>query len=228
MTTLFSVSANEQNEIDFIIYLDTEERQPIVDELIFKAESLGLTVNPIYMSWGDWYYATHYSDWWDLSYGGILVSWRNDDISFLSHCIMGMDYYLLRHDDVKLHDLAWDLWNMRLMLESDPDVDITDLSDDMIDKFHDAEERLWEKQYTFTFLQYIDGLAVRSEIAMPNCKAGRVFADENLRLTYSSIIDRNIFFDYYQTHYQFPVYVLYHLYQWSSFHDTTLPNCLPT
>ena len=227
--TPFFVSATEIDEIDFIIYLHSEERQPFIDELIIKAESLGLTVNPIYMEWGDWYYATHYSDWWDLSFGGILVALGIDDVSTLAYTIMGMDYYLLRHDDTKLHNLAWDLWNMRLLLENDPDVDIADLSADMIDKFHDSEERLWEKQYIFTFLQYLDGLAVRSEIAIPNCKAGHAFADENLRLTFSSIIDRTILKDFYHQMYpEITTYDLFHIHQWSSYHNVDLPNYMPT
>ena len=222
-----SVSAKEINEIDFIIYLRNEEIQPFIDELIYKAESLGLIVNPIYMEWEDWYYATHHTDWWDLSFGGVLLASATDDISTLSFTVMGLDYVLLRHDDDRLHDLAWDLWNMRMLLESGADVDIDDLTEDMIEKFYDAEERLWEKQYMFTFLQYLTGQAVYSEIAIPNCKAGHAFADENLRLTFSTIIDRSILWDYYLNFPTISTYELYHIHQWSSFHNADLPNCLP-
>ena len=221
------VLANETKEIDFIIYY-REGSDPFINELISKAESLGLTVNPIYLTWGQWYYETHFTDWWDLTYGGILEAYAIDDIATLGYTVMGTNYYILRHDDIKLDNLAWDLWNMRSELLTNPDVDIEDLSEDMLDKFHDAEERMWENQYMFTFIQWVSGQAVRSEVAIPNCQAGHAFADENLRLTFSSLIDRTLFLDYYQQFFpSLPVYIHYHMHQWSQYHDTSLPYTLP-
>ena len=221
----YFVSAFEVKEVDFIIYLHNDERQPLVDEFINKAEYLGLTVNPIYLSWADWYYETHNTDWWDLSWGGILLAQYADDISTLGFTVMGMDYYILRHDDIKLHNMAWDIWNMREELETIPETEIDDLSADMVDKFHDVEERIWEEQYLFTFIQYTD-FAVHSEVAVPNCKAGHVFSNSDLRITYSSLLDRSKFIDFYSS-ISLPAYELFHLHQWSIYHDITLPNSMP-
>ena len=133
------VLANETKEIDVIIYY-YEGKDALYDEVISKAESLGLTVNPIYLTFAQWYYETHNTDWWDLSYGAILKAYAIDDIATLGYTVMGTNYYLLRHDDTKLDKLAWDLWNMRTELLSNPDVNVEDLSEDMLDKFHDVEE----------------------------------------------------------------------------------------
>ncbi len=151
MTAIFSVTADETNEIDFIIYLRNDGSQAVVDELILKAESLGLTVNPIYLDWVAWMDAALYTSDWDLAYGGLSIGYPVDNIFNLAYDMAGLNFFKLRHDDAILNKFALDLWMMLNTAQNDPAVDIVDLMTDMIDKFHDAEERIWEKQYIFTF-----------------------------------------------------------------------------
>jgi len=68
LATISSAYACRLKEIDFIILVECPEKQVVVDEIILKLESLGLTVNAIYMNYDDWI-ANGNTDDYDLRYG---------------------------------------------------------------------------------------------------------------------------------------------------------------
>ena len=226
IATIISVTSDESEEIDFVIYLRDESTQVLVDELIFKAECLGLSVNPIYLSWEDWT-ARVSGDDWDISYGGIQIAYPIDDIFNLAMMMTGLEFMVLKHSDAKFSKAVWANYNRIFEAQVTPPEEMGDLITDMIDTFHDAEERLWEKQLIFPLAQWISPVFTHTDVLVPNCKAGHVFADEALRLTYSSIIDYSLFVDYWAARLPFAVWGTYHMYGWSSCHDSDLPNCLP-
>lgn len=227
IATLISVTSDDPEEIDFLIYLRDAESQVLVDELILKAENLGLSVNAIYLTWEEWQYRATYTDDWDMTYGGTLLTTNQDNIFNLAYWITGLEYYFIKHDDAKFSTAVWSLWGWLMEAQVTPPEEMGDLISDMIDKFHDAEERLWEKQLIFTFAQWLNPYYACNDVLVPNCKAGRVFANEELRLAYSSIIDHSLFVDYHSARLPFTVYDTYHLYEWSSFHNIELPNYSP-
>ena len=226
IATIVSVTSEETEEIDFVIYLRNDSSQVLVDELIFKAESLGLSVNAIYLSWDDWVLYTDLGDY-DLAYGGIQIAYPIDHIYNLVYMMTALEAFILQHDDAKFSNAVWTNYYRYLQRESIPPGEMADFISDMITTFHDAEERLWEKQLIFPLAQWISPYFAHTDFVTPNCKAGRVFADEDLRLTYSSIIDYSLFVDYWTNLLPFTAWGTHHIYGWASCHDSTLPNSLP-
>ncbi|MHA1355038.1 MAG: hypothetical protein ACTSR1_07700 [Candidatus Heimdallarchaeota archaeon] len=228
MVTIFSVTANETNEIDFIVYLTTPEVQVVVDEIIESAESVGLTVNAIYIDdWNYYLYLTIFTTDWDLAYGGFLGNNNPDTIFQLAYGNMGLHSYYLKHDDAKYAQYSLQLWQWLLQAQANPAVVDADYINDMVDKFQDAEERLWEKQLIITLAEFMGSSVTQNNVLMPNSLPGHVFADEDLRLAFSRAIDRTVAVDYHISQGHTSVNILYHLYSCSMFHDSTLLNCLP-
>ena len=113
--------------------------------------------------------------------------------------------------------------------------DQTDLFNDILDKFHDVEELLYESQifevnshfvvdYFVYKVEYIDCFWFNS---LP----GKILNNEDVRLTLSYLFDREqISYIYTQIPYPFPM-VSYtqtcHLFGWSQYHDTSLPEIPP-
>ena len=228
MLPIFSVTADESTEIDFLIYLTNPEVQVIVDEIIASAEDVGLTVNPIYIdNWNVYTYLVVMTTDWDLAYGGFLGNNEPDTIFQLAFGNMGLHYYYLKHTDTKYAQCSLQLWSWLLQAQADPTVVDADYINDMVDTFHDAEERLWEKQLLITLCDFDAGGSLKNNVLMPNSLPGHVFADEDLRLAFSRAIDRTVAVDYHIAQGQTSVNILYHLYSCSMFHDSTLLNCLP-
>ena len=230
LVSVFSVSADEINELDFYIFLGNPAVQMVVDEIIESAEAVGLSVNPIY--YDDWAYFTYlitYTTDWDLWYGGNLGNNIPDTIFQIAYGNMGLHYFYLKHTDAKYAEASVQLWMWLQQVMADPSIITEDFINDMVDKFHDAEERLWEKQLVITLAEFLNNYdELRNLILTPNCLPGHPLADEDLRLEFSHAIDRTVAVDYclglglpYSN-------VLYHLYGCSIYHNTDLPNCLPT
>ncbi|MHA1367365.1 MAG: hypothetical protein ACTSP5_13265 [Candidatus Heimdallarchaeota archaeon] len=211
---VFSVSAEEATEtVDFIIYLTNPDVQIIVDEIITSAEDIGLNVNPIYIL--DWNYFTYlllFTTDWDLAYGGFLNNNNPDTLFQIAYGNMGLNFYYLKHNDAKYAKFSLQLYQWLLLAQEGPSVVNDDYINDMVDKFHDAEERLWEKQLIITLCEFMGGGPLRNNVLMPNSLSGHVFADEDLRLTFSRAIDRTVAVDYHLAMGHTSVNVLYHLY----------------
>ncbi len=227
IATIVSVNADDTTEIDFVIYLRAGE-QYLVDAMINSVESFGFSVNAIYCTFEEWGVITS-AGAFDLAYGGISISYNIDDIFNLAYCLAGLDWLVLKHDDAKLHKFVNQLiFDYYLQAPYTAPEDMPALIADMIDKFHDVEERLWEKQLIIPLAQYSNPDLVFTPALFLNAMNGKVFADENLRFSLASLIDRSLFVDFFASLVPFLVYETYHMYGWSSYHNFDLPNCLPT
>ena len=233
LATIIATNADEPTEIDMIIWLERPEKQVVVDEIIFKVESLGLSVNPIYLSFEEWVvYGQGQNNDWDLLYGPPMALPRDAGIFDLAFISVILNYYALNHNDAKILNSVDKLWGMFWDAIEYPDVVDEDFINDMVDKFQDIEERLWEKQYFAVFVQYETPFsdewgpipAIKTDTMTFNCLPGFVFEDTDLRLQLMSNIDLTVFLDYHSTYNPYPVYEVHHLFQWSTFHDTSLPN----
>jgi hypothetical protein len=227
ITTIVSVTADDSTEIDFIVYLRSEQEQYLVDSLIASAESIGFSVNTIYLSWDEWV-ATDSAGAFDISYGGIQIAYNIDSIINLVYCVIGLEWMVLKHSDAILSMNINQLLNYYLSLQTTAEEDMLDLLNDMLDKFHDVEERLWEKQLIIPLAQWLNPMMACNPSLFINSQEGKVFADEDLRFSLASAINRSLFVDYWASILPFPVYETYHMYLWSSYHNFDLPNCLPT
>ena len=230
LVSVFSVKA-EPTSIDFLIYLSYPETQLVVDEIIDSAESVGLVVNPIYIdNWNYFNYLILFTNDWDLYYGGFMNTYMgaDDNIFNCAYGNMGYNYYYLRTGDAKYTKFSLQLYNWYLAAMADASIVDDDYINDMYDKFHDCEERLWEHQYLLTLATgYNIGGFLQELILTPNCLPGYAFADENLRLAFSNAIDRTVAVDYLLALGFTNVEIFYHTFGYSVCHDTTLPNCLP-
>ncbi|NHJ46589.1 MAG: hypothetical protein FK733_02260 [Asgard group archaeon] len=227
IATIVSVTSDDTTEIDFIIYLRSEHEQYLVDSLFASAESIGLTVNPMYLSWDDWLAADD-AGAYDISYGGIQIAYNIDTIINLVYCTIGLEWMVLKHSDAKLSKFVNQLFNYYISLQTTADEDLPDLLADMLNKFNDVEERLWEKQLIIPLAQWLNPYLACNSALFINSQEGNVFADEDLRFSLASAIDRSLFVDYWSAILPFPVYEVYHMYLWSSFHNFNLPNCVPS
>ena len=233
LSTIFSTTTGETDEIIMIIWLETPEKQVIIDEIISCVEELNLEVNAIYLSFEEWVEHTNYGDYWDLSYGGIMALPRDGDIFLYAFISVILNYYALQFYDAKVFKCVDKLWAMYWEAMANPDVVDEDFIADMVNAFQDIEERLWEKQYCSIFNRWLEPSSaewgpvptIKTEALTYNCMPGRVFSDHELRLALNEKINRDVFLDYHSTYNSYDTYLVYHLYQWLPFHDTSLPNC---
>jgi len=222
LTTISSATASRKKEVDFYIWLEFPEKQVIVDEIILKLESLGLQVNAVYLSFDDWF-AIGNTDDFDIMYGGLSYTFDIDNIFTIAWLLTMINMHMLRHNDVKLQKLIDKIGSMNDEAMLNPDIVTEEYLDEMIDTFQDIEKRLWKKKYLLPYVQWFDGIYF-TEVTNLNCLKGRVFANKHLRKALSSSIDRSVFLDYHATYNLNPTYAVYHLFQMSIYHDTSLPN----
>ncbi|MCG3227638.1 MAG: hypothetical protein H7645_12030 [Candidatus Heimdallarchaeota archaeon] len=219
--------------VDFVIWLMEPERQVLADEMIEKTESLGLVVNTIYVDTiDDWALYAHETLDYDLIYGPFMTLPKEMDIFFIAYIEYILSFVILS-DDNKIYknaDKLLDMWMQANWYNPDLFND-EDFINDMVDLFNDNEERYWEKQYESIFVQFETETSeewevpsMRTDALNYNCLPGRVFHNTDLRLQLNSIIDRTVFLDYYALYTSYSVYEVHHLYQFSPFHDATLPN----
>ena len=229
--TFNSTTSDETTSITFLVYSHYAEEQVVVDEIIESAESVGLTVNTVYIdNWNYFLYLIMMTDNWDLYYGGSMNTYEglNDNIFNCAYGNMGYNYYYLRHDDVKYNESSWKLWNWHLAAMADPSIVDDDYIGDMLDKFHDCEERLWEKQLLMPLAKFINFEGkLMLKLLTPNCLPGYAFNDESLRLAFSNALDRTVVVDYLLGFGFSYAEVIYHTFGHSVCHDTTLPNTIP-
>jgi hypothetical protein len=217
--------------VDFVIWLETPEKQFVIDEMITKTESLGLVVNPIYVTFNEWIFYAHGSHDYDLLYGPYMTIPKDMDIFFIAFIEYILTIAVLSYDN-KIYSNTGKLFDMYFEAMMNPDVVDEEFINDMVDKFHDNQERYWEKQYYSVFVQFETPYSdewgqvpsMRTDTINYNCEPGRVFADTDLRLQLNSIIDRTVFLNYYAQYTSYSVYEVHHLYQFSPFHDSSLPN----
>lgn len=216
------MNACNPKEVDFYIWLEFPEKQVIVDEIISSLESIGLSVNAIYLGWDDWFAVANTDDF-DIMYGGLGYTFGIDDIFTLGWLIPMINMHMFRHHDAKLQKLIDKLGSMNDEAMVNPDIVTEEYIEEMIDTFQNIEKRLWKKKYLLPYVQWFDGIYY-SEVTNLNCLKGRVFANQYLRTALSKNVDRSVFLDYHATYNAFPTYAIYHFFQMSIYHDTSLPN----
>jgi hypothetical protein len=197
----------------------------LTNELATKAENLGYTVNHIFYEDPYEMIVRMYSGDYDLAYGPALAMTYMDTIFQMANSIVAVEQQIIFHSDTVFSEIASDLLNYLYAVESTPEEDVPALLEDMLDKIHDAEERLWENQLIIPLGytgDYIPGM-MTSMNAYINSQEGRVFEDTELRIEYASIIDRTVFTNYWVL-LPFAVYETNHLYGWTSYHDFDLPE----
>ena len=137
LTTITSVTACKNKEINFYIWLETPEKQVVVDEIIYKLECLRLTVNTVYFDVLDEWIIAGSTDLPDVTYGGLSYTWFIDDIFNLAYILYLQKNHILvgTYEDKKFDKLT-DMY----IEGTDPDFVMTDkFMDEMIDTFQDVE-----------------------------------------------------------------------------------------
>lgn len=223
VSTVFMANAHVGKEVNFLVWVETPEKQVVVDEIIDTMESLGLIVNTVYMPTLDDWILEETVGIYDLTYGGLSYTFGIDDIFQIAWLLSMINPHMLRHHDIKLNNLIGELTAMLEAAQLDPTVATEEYMAEMIDIFQDVEKRLWKKLYILPFVQWFGGIYF-TEVLVPNAKLGHVFNSLGLRKALYHGVDRNVFLDYHATYNPFPVYEVYHLFQMSPYHDTSLPN----
>jgi hypothetical protein len=232
LATIISTNSwNIKEEIDFYVYLETPEKQAIIDEIVHKMECLGLIVNTvIFTDLYEWTIAGSI-DMPDATYGGLSYTWFIDDIFTLSMILSLQKAHMFygTYEDKKFDTLVDELWGMAQDAMVDPGIVTEEYLNTMIEIFQDIEKRLWNKKIILPFVQFIDffppwGMElVFTEVIITNSVKGRVFSNLGLRKALHRSIDRNVFLDYYAEYTPLTVWEVWHLYQMSIHHDANLP-----
>jgi hypothetical protein len=233
LATIVSTNSwNVKEEISFYIYLETPEKQVVVDEIISTMESLGLIVNPTYFyDVNEWSMAGAI-DLPDATYGGLSYTWFIDDIFNLAFILYLQKMHMLAgtNDDKKFATLVDELTEMYMAGTSPGFVMTDDFMTEMIETFQDVEKRLWNHKLILPFVQWEGffppfGMNIFfTEVIITNSVKGRVFSNLGLRKALHRGVDRNVFLDYHALYTPYPVWEVYHLFQMSIHHDTNLPN----
>jgi hypothetical protein len=218
--------------VDFVYWLMEPERQVLVDEMILKTESLGLVVNAIEVfTLDEWLVYAHGTHDYDLLYGPFMTLPKEMnivDIAFICYiltiAVLHEDKKIFTKTDILVDGWFESMWNPDLLNDEE-------FVAEMTDAFNVIEKRLWIKQYFSTFVQFETETSdewgvpsMRTDTLNYNCLKGRVFFDTDLRVQLNSIIDRNIFYDYYEQYTDYDYSPAFHLFQFSPYHDAKLTN----
>lgn len=222
-----NATANTVVEVDWVlskVYLGT----PIVTGFVARAAEHGIAINAIGVENYELDLRLASGDYDLLS--GFYFTFFSDTINELT--ITLYYYFLLKisnfqFNDAKLNNQIMKLVDYYYKIMSSSEEDLEDAYDDFLNKFHDIEERLFEHQYLFTEISFLYYYAYPMvKLMIPNCLG--VLADEELRLTLSSLIDREAIAAFTAIVQPEPVtsniQPTVHLYSWSQYHDTSLPN----
>ena len=216
--------------VDFVIWLEAPEKQVVVDELILKTESLGLVVNPIYVTFDEWLFYAHVTHDYDLLYGPYMTIPSDMDIFFVTYITWILSFVIL-HDDKKTYTCTDELVGMYMEAMANPAIVNEEYINEMVKIFNFLEKRYWTKQFFSIFVQFETPTSdewgvpsMRTETLNYNCLQGRTFHDTDLRIELNSIIDRTVFLDYHEIYNPYPVSEVYHFFGFSPYHDAKLPN----
>ncbi|NHK31331.1 MAG: hypothetical protein FK730_08270 [Asgard group archaeon] len=232
IATITSTMACDEKVIDFYIWVERPEKQVIVDEIIYKLECLGLTVNTVYFDVLDDWIAAGGVDRPDVSYGGLSYTWFIDDIYNLAFILFLQKNHMLagRIEDKKFDTLVDKLTDMYMEAADNGFIMPDEFVNEMVDIFQKTEKRLWTHKIFLPYVQW-EGYSpdfgfdiLFTEIINLNMIKGHVFSNLGLVKTFYKSIDRNVFLDYHAEYNPNDFYEVYHLYQMSIYHDTNLPN----
>ena len=231
-------------EVDFYVAF-LREQYPEVNALMIElwenyaieAAEYGIQVNLLYISDNEAWYR-FYTGNYDIIDFPRISSYYGDTFA---HIIGTLEFYLFsgyfRYSFKKVDKLVNDVIKIRALyneylLAAPEDQDV--LFNDILDKFHDIEELLYESQIFevnghcvvdlgFYKIQYTD-------FVWFNSLPGKILNNEDVRLTLSYLMDREqIAYIYSQIPYPYPFEYITtcHLFGWSQYHDTSLPEVPP-
>ena len=233
--TLIPMQADFQKGevVDFVVYLETPERQMLADEIIAAAEDCGLVVNAIYVDFNTWLEYAHGTWDYDLLFGPYMSVPKDMDIFFLTYFNYIL-YSVIPHDDKKWTTLLEELIGMYIEAMINPDIVDDEYINTMATILQKIEKRLWAKQFFSVFCHYEVPESfwgpiptMETEALNYNCLKGRVFHDTDLRLALNEAIDKQVFLDYYEAYTSFEVYEIYDIFYNQPFSNPKIPFSNP-
>jgi hypothetical protein len=222
-------------EITALLLVERPEKQVVVDEILDVLDTLGLIVTATYFyDYDEWVAHSHvHGHEYDLVYGGYSYTWDIDNIFQLAWFGFILNLHMFNNDDPNFDKIAQKLWDMFNDAMANPEIATEDYIKKMINIFHKWEKQLWLKKYIMPLVQWEGSLepyglpipvAKLTETIGLKCIKGSVFSNLALRWAFYSLIDRSIFLDYHAVYNPYVTYTVYHLFQLSTHHDTTLLN----
>jgi ABC-type transport system substrate-binding protein len=190
--------------------------QLLVDQLIDDAALCGIKIIPDYMPWIDGLMKLFAGDF-DMFYF-IGLSGSPDDT--MQNIYETLCFHFVWYD-------YWQYYNPDLVnkIELMYDKYLNGYMEDAIEIFHEIEWIIYQEQpfVTISYNLQITGNLYTRHLFM-NCNASGPLADPAIRVALSYLIDRDLYGQLYGEAIGQDVTAISHLFEWSQYHDTSLPD----
>jgi ABC-type transport system substrate-binding protein len=192
------------------------DMQIVVDEFVRDAALCGIKINPVYMTWGEAILRLVYGDFEIFHFAGLQGPWE--------------DTFTYIYETLCFHFVWYDYWYYTSpefieMIELMYTLYLGGLIDEAIEVFHEIELILYEDQpfAPICYRLYEDG-RMYTRYLFINCEETGPLADVTIRVALSILIDRTSYADLYGTALGTDIFEISHLFEWSQYHDTSLPS----
>ena len=218
LLTPFAISAEQPPlppEIDLAVYADryTEDTALIIDQIVEDASLCGIKLNVQIIDYEDYAYIITSGDFEMLMFVNVAV---NIPVS-LDTIIFLLEFYF---GDSNL----WGYYNPEIKAKIN-EMELLYLDgfyEEAIDVFHEIELLIYEAQYYPAIGYHFSETSVHIHLILIN-NQNNLF-DIAVRNALSFLIDREYYIPLMQTIYSYTIFQTSHLFGWSQYHDTSLPD----
>ena len=218
LSTPFAISAEQPPlppEISLAVYGDfyTEDTALIVDQIVNDASLCGIKLNVQIIDYDEFVYIITSGDFEMLMF----VSVVTDNPDSLDTMISLLEFYV---GDSNL----WGYYNPEIKTKIN-EMELLYLDgfyDEAIAVFHEIELLMYEGQYYPAMGYQFTDFGVRTHLIIFNNQQDCF--DIGVRNALSFLIDREYYITQIQTLYSYTVFQTSHLFGWSQYHDTSLPD----
>ena len=213
----FTISANQPPmppEIELLVSLPryTPDTELIIIQLTDSAAKCGIKLNVVLMDYIDIVYKIWFNDFEAAMF--LTAAWSQPDcfetIIWLLIFYFGSSSFI-QYFNPEIKEMISELE----VLYSDGYIE------EAIELFHQIEYLIYEGQYYPTIGYHFDSSLIHThEIIINN----NVIIDPVIRKALSFLIDRDLYITQMQTTYSYTLYPTSHLFGWSQYHDSTLPD----
>jgi ABC-type transport system substrate-binding protein len=192
------------------------DMQIVVDEFVSDAALCGIKITPVYMPWSDAVMRLVYGDFEIFHFAGLVGAFE--------------DTFTYIYETLCFHFVWYDYWNFTSTelidtINSMYSLYLGGFLDEAIEIFHEIELLMYLEQ-PFAPISYNlrDNGQIYTRYLFINCDETGPLGDVTIRKALSYLIDRIVYADLYGAAIGSDVYPLSHLFEWSQYHDTSLPT----
>ncbi len=190
--------------------------QLLVDQLVEDAAKCGIKIIPDYTTWGDGVNRMLAGDFEMFYFIGLSMppaDTLDNIIETLYFLFVWYDFW--NYYNAELFDKIYDMYVLNF----------NGFLDEALVVFHEIELILYEEQIAIPISYYYQDTGNHyTRYLFMNCDENGPLADSAIRVALSHLIDRTLYAQIYGDAVVYDPIALSHIFEWSQYHDTTLPD----